>query len=869
MLTGSTRYWAFLSYSHADEAAAARLHRALERYTLPAAVRRAHGLPKRLIPVFRDVEELEAAAGLSKRLETALDESRWLIVLCSAASARSKYVNAEISYFLKRHGPERILCVLQDGEPPDSFPPAIQALDDEPLAADLRRGADPDLAVLKLVAAMATVGFTELRNREAERRRRQRILAAAAFSGIGLGALAYWDLFHREHVDYYVGYVREHGIWQGVDRMAAETASHRNESYRFTRHGRLNPPDRVDYVNGGGKCPHNGMAGALGNRLENSDPWGQPGSRFCAVGFSYHGGGDIARETWMNPRGRPLETLTYTESGLAQFTQQGFSASGSRGGVQYVHFMRDAAGRDATVLFLHSRGVPRPNNDRHFGYRNEYDGVGRLTRQSALDDQGREIGEVTRWAHDANGYLREERYEDGAGGLRTGDEGFSFLTAEVDAFGNWTRNSFFDENSRPVLCSEGFAAKHARWDERGNGVEFSYFDVAGKPVMNRYGHAMERMTYDDAGNPVRWEWLDTHAKPVTINGGYAAIETTFDPHGQPVENRYLDTAGKLTEGLLGAIVRNQHDEAGRQPEECYFDAQGRPFVTRYGHCITRKFDERDNIVEFLFLDTERRPFARSDGVGFARAVIERDAGGNITRAAYFDAELKPVTRSLCGCAVFESSYDEFGNRTELRRYDAEHRLMRGTDGVSVKRFRFDRSGNRIEERCFGTGGEPVRSTDGAHGYRASFDRRSRMIEKRFLDPDGSPGTLAGTRIHAIRHDYDAMGEISAEAYSDLQDELIGQLTNTRDRYGHVLEARYANHRGEPAPHPQTGCAIRQFEGYGTWGWDEPTLERCLDEDRRPVNRKDTGWATKKATMTSGVLREEFLDATGRAIKPKS
>src|SRR5689334_14264670 len=95
------RYWGFLSYSHADEAAATRLHRALEHYTLPFAVRRAHGLPRRLIPVFRDVDELEAAPALTARLQHALDESRWLLVLCSKASAQSAYVNAEVEYFLR------------------------------------------------------------------------------------------------------------------------------------------------------------------------------------------------------------------------------------------------------------------------------------------------------------------------------------------------------------------------------------------------------------------------------------------------------------------------------------------------------------------------------------------------------------------------------------------------------------------------------------------------------------------------------------------------------------------------------------------------------------------------------------------------
>ncbi|HVT34005.1 MAG TPA: toll/interleukin-1 receptor domain-containing protein, partial [Nevskiaceae bacterium] len=167
--TAGHRYWGFLSYSHADEAAAVRLHRALESYVLPRRLRRAHGLPRRLTPIFRDVDELEAASGLNTRLQDALDQSRWLILLCSPAAAASKYVNAEVEYFLQRHGAARVLCVLAGGEPPECFPPAIRALPEEPLAADLRPGRDAQTARLKLVAALAGVGFTELRNREAQR----------------------------------------------------------------------------------------------------------------------------------------------------------------------------------------------------------------------------------------------------------------------------------------------------------------------------------------------------------------------------------------------------------------------------------------------------------------------------------------------------------------------------------------------------------------------------------------------------------------------------------------------------------------------------------------------------------------------------
>ena len=58
-MTESRRYKAFISYSHADEAHASWLQRALERYRTPKALRRSRpDLPARLYPIFRDSAEL-------------------------------------------------------------------------------------------------------------------------------------------------------------------------------------------------------------------------------------------------------------------------------------------------------------------------------------------------------------------------------------------------------------------------------------------------------------------------------------------------------------------------------------------------------------------------------------------------------------------------------------------------------------------------------------------------------------------------------------------------------------------------------------------------------------------------------------------
>src|SRR5690606_13035030 len=113
------RYRAFLSYSHADEAAVRLLHRRLERYRVPRALRRsaAAGVPARLHPVFRDRDELASATQLSASIERALDESRALVVVCSPAAARSPWVNAEIRWF-RRHHPDRpVLAFVVAGDP--------------------------------------------------------------------------------------------------------------------------------------------------------------------------------------------------------------------------------------------------------------------------------------------------------------------------------------------------------------------------------------------------------------------------------------------------------------------------------------------------------------------------------------------------------------------------------------------------------------------------------------------------------------------------------------------------------------------------------------------------------------------------------
>jgi hypothetical protein len=80
----SERYVAFISYRHTDPDRywAKWLHSRLETYRVPKTLRHS-GLPARPGRVFRDEEELSASADLSERIDEALTDARFLIVVCS------------------------------------------------------------------------------------------------------------------------------------------------------------------------------------------------------------------------------------------------------------------------------------------------------------------------------------------------------------------------------------------------------------------------------------------------------------------------------------------------------------------------------------------------------------------------------------------------------------------------------------------------------------------------------------------------------------------------------------------------------------------------------------------------------------------
>lgn len=184
------KYAAFISYRHTslDMTTAKTLHSLIEQYRVPKSLRK-NG-QKKLGIVFRDQDELPASSNLNEKICQALDNTEYLIVICTPNTPKSPWVEREISYFLSHHDREHVLAVLAEGEPDESFPKPLTQYRNpqtgeleflEPLAVDIRaKDVRASMAKLRkevkrIFAAMLDCPYDALILRE-QRRQRQRIL---------------------------------------------------------------------------------------------------------------------------------------------------------------------------------------------------------------------------------------------------------------------------------------------------------------------------------------------------------------------------------------------------------------------------------------------------------------------------------------------------------------------------------------------------------------------------------------------------------------------------------------------------------------------------------------------------------------------
>lgn len=195
-------YDAFISYRHTelDKFVAENLHKQMESFRLPRNVAKNGQTSRtRIERVFRDKDELPLTSNLEDPIIEALKKSEFLIVICTPRLKESLWCKKEIEAFISLHGRNKILAVLAEGEPQDSFPEELLYTEEtvmnedgttqtvrrpvEPLAADVRGKTKKDVLkamkseILRLLAPIFSLSYDSLRQRHRERRMRKIMMA--------------------------------------------------------------------------------------------------------------------------------------------------------------------------------------------------------------------------------------------------------------------------------------------------------------------------------------------------------------------------------------------------------------------------------------------------------------------------------------------------------------------------------------------------------------------------------------------------------------------------------------------------------------------------------------------------------------------
>ncbi|MCD7777871.1 MAG: TIR domain-containing protein [Clostridiales bacterium] len=194
-------YKAFISYRHEpfDKKVADRLQKMLERYKIPKGIGK-----NEKWKVFRDETELPTSSDLSSDIKTALEESEFLIVICSSALKSSRWCLEEITYFKGLHSGsvKNIITLLIEGKPEEVFPSEIcvssverinergevikKEIEVEPLAANIADVSESrafkklNTEFLRIAAPLIGCGFDALYNRDRKRKVKNIGIAASA-----------------------------------------------------------------------------------------------------------------------------------------------------------------------------------------------------------------------------------------------------------------------------------------------------------------------------------------------------------------------------------------------------------------------------------------------------------------------------------------------------------------------------------------------------------------------------------------------------------------------------------------------------------------------------------------------------------------
>ena len=887
------RFFAFISYSSDDKNITKKIQDKIESYRLPTVLRNeletttGKEYPQRVHPLCRDDTDLSVGL-LGKSILRELEDSRFLLVICSPNSARSSWVNQEIENFILLGRYERIIPFIIEGVPnsgnpeTECFPPILRKnreyvvyshlspkenaerqaklhgfLDDihDELKGVSLANEGPRNSRLKVIARMLEVSPDTIIQRDKQRQKKRIIWSSITalfflilFTCLGLWT---WDRYYRVHVGYFADYVEYRGVPRGVFPLSVEQRAHRRDHYRiYTQNQNV---IRLEHVNSVGmpmpiditEFKDRPMIAVYpiykGGRLVQRDTLDRNGK----VVISYYYSGDkmqkVEFRSLSNDNTASSTVLTNVTSLTTSLLDP--AQEGNRGEIGNMRLVRDSKGRVIEERFQKGTyDVPTTDEQGIAGFRYKLDEYGRVIEKIYLDQDGNPRPDKQGVArrtnrYDDNGNLVEAKYFDANGNLTFNELGWMYSVDTFDEFGNSVETKFFDASGALCLDNNGIAGGKIRYDKRGNITEIAYFGVDDKPCLHKDGNAKITAKYDERGNITERAYFGIDDNPCFLTDSYAKVTVKYDERGNITEIAYFDVDNQpclSNEGLAKFTVK--YDERGNITEQAYFGTDGKPCLSKDGCAkVTWKYDERGNTTEIAYFDVDDKSCLRKDGN--AKTTWKYDERGNETEAAYFGIDNKPCFHKD-GYVKVTWKYDEHGNEIEEAYFGIDNKPCLSKEGLAKCTRKYDKRGNVTETAYFGVDDKPCFHKDGYAKFTWKYDEQGNRIEEAYFGIDNKP-CLSKEGVAKISKKYDEQRKIIEEAFFSVDDKLClcvdgyAKYTAKFDDRGNTTEQAYFGVDGKPCLH-KDGYAkfTKKYDERGNvteavaWGIDN---KLCLHE----------------------------------------
>ena len=818
------KYFAFISYSHSDKKIAKKLKKWLKNYHLPSRMVENHpNLPKDLNPIFMDETNLVAKGNKSLRnsLQENLNISNYLIVICSPNSAKSKYVNDEVDYFIKIGRSDHIVPFIIDGIPyskdPDleCFPPALLALTEgnELLGINFKQHGKTN-SFLRIIATMLELDLDEI-----IRERNKKLIILSLIAAVFMSFLVIFIWHNIPHYSYYRAYVYRWEKPIGLFKVTSESERKKMEyTYRFTTlRGEVKKIERIN------------SAGILVDPVTTTPFIELPMICFVADGIvDYY---DLYQRKIYRKKYSNLEAVDfycsdgiihyalpadmYNNYNFNQYSPEN-SINQNKANIIRLILEHDSNGfvikktfRADTKGGTDKKGTPAPDQKGRWGLSYKLDDMGRIIEVHNLNQNGEPMGVNGIYAeyieYDNTPYITKISRVDKNSKLVIDSRGVAFdklvyneyfNPEKISCYGingervfdkntniseivytydlnNGFVNSIncYDTNLAPCICKEGYFRIGCDLNKEGRVIKYSYYDINQKITVLSNGYAAINIKYNDDGYILSRTFTDSENKPaVNFNSNTYGSNYTYED-GFIKRIDYIDSNGNFMLNKYGYFseILSFDREENKLISIIYKNSDDKKVMTSHGYAEERYIYKGGNLSAMTFHNESGDLF--TDKFGTAKYVYDHK-NGNLVSIRHFDEKNKPALNNL-GYAGVDYEYNDNGLKISEKYYDTEVKRVIIPAGYSAIKYTYDNGGNKISETYYDAYEHYIIKTDEYYCYAKIFD----------YDDNGN-----------IKHIQYLREENSK--YQDMLDSQIEDIFFEYDNKGNEIKKYFFNGKGE-------------------------------------------------------------------------